>query len=126
VLQGSLAFAAVGLVYVGALYREMPENEARALGFFALVLTIFSLVLVNRSFSASLVSAFRRPNAALAWIVLVIAAVLATVLLWPAAASLFRFGPLHGDDLLTTVAAAAAVLVALEALKPIWRTRLRL
>jgi hypothetical protein len=27
--------------------------------------------------------------------------ILALSLLWPAAANLFRFGPLHGDDLLT-------------------------
>jgi Ca2+-transporting ATPase len=73
-----------------------------------------------------LVSAFRRPNATLAWILLAIATVLAAVLLWPAAASLFRFGPLHGDDLLVTIAAAAAVLLLLEALKPIWRAGLRL
>ena len=66
VFQGALAFAVVALVYVTALYRGMPDNEARALGFFSLILTIISLVLVNRSFSASLVAAFRRPNAALA------------------------------------------------------------
>src|SRR5262249_8198455 len=116
----------MGAVYVTGLYRGMPETEARALGFFALILSIFSLVLVNRSFSASLISAFRRPNAALAWILLVIAAALAATLLWPAAASLFRFGPLHGDDLLVTLAAGAAVLLVLEALKPMWRARLRL
>jgi P-type Ca2+ transporter type 2C len=126
VLQGALAFAAVALVYVTALYRSMPDNEARALGFFSLILTIFSLVLVNRSFSASLVTAVRRPNAALAWILLAIATILAAVLLWPAAASLFRFGPLHGDDLLVTFATAAAVLLCLEALKPVWRSTLRL
>ena len=126
VLQGALAFAAVALVYVTALYRDMPDNEARALGFFSLILTIFSLVLVNRSFSASLISAVRRPNATLAWILLAVATILAAVLLWPAAASLFRFGPLHGDDLLVTFATAAAVLLGLEALKPIWRSTLRL
>ena len=124
VLQGALAFAVVAFAYVAAVYRDMPENEARALGFFSLVLTIWSLVLVNRSFSTSLVSAFRRPNTALALMLLLSATVLAAVLLWPAAASLFRFGPLHGDDLLVTFAAAAAVLLGLEALKPIWRARL--
>jgi Ca2+-transporting ATPase len=124
VLQGALGFAVVALVYVAALYRGMPEDEARALGFFSLVLTILSLVLVNRSFSTSLVSAFRRPNPALASILLVTATVLATVLFWPAAASLFRFGPLHSDDLLVTFAAAAVILLGLEALKPIWRARL--
>jgi Ca2+-transporting ATPase len=124
VLQGALGFAVVALVYVAALYRGMPEDEARALGFFSLVLTILSLVLVNRSFSTSLVSAFRRPNAALASILLVTAMVLVGALFWPTAASLFRFGPLHGDDLLVTFAAAAVVLLGLEALKPIWRARL--
>ncbi|WP_369722337.1 cation-translocating P-type ATPase [Bradyrhizobium sp. LLZ17] len=125
IVQGALAFAVVALVYIVGLRRGMPENEARALGFFALVLTIFSLVLVNRSFSSSLIVAFRRPNAALVWILLTIAAVLAAVLYWPAASLLFRFDPLHGDDLLVTMAAAAAVLLVLEALKPIWRARLR-
>lgn len=124
VFQGALAFGVIALIYIAALWRDLPEDEARALGFFSLVLTIVSLVLVNRSFSASLVSAFRRRNTTLVWILLVIALVLATIMLWPAAASLFRFGPLHGDDLLVTVAAAAAVLLGLEALKPIWRARL--
>ncbi|UVO25378.1 cation-translocating P-type ATPase [Bradyrhizobium arachidis] len=124
VLQGATAFGVIALIYIAALWRGLPEDEARALGFFSLVLTIVSLVLVNRSFSASLVSAFRRRNVTLVWILLVIALVLASIMLWPAAASLFRFGPLHGDDLLVTVAAAAAVLLGLEALKPIWRARL--
>ncbi len=126
VLQGALGFGMVALIYVIALYRGMPENEARAIGFFSLILTIFSLVLVNRSFSASLVSALRRPNAALAWILLVIATVLTSILLWPAAAALFRFGPLQGDDLLLTFAAAATLLLGLEALKPVWRARLQM
>ncbi|MDE2379356.1 cation-translocating P-type ATPase, partial [Bradyrhizobium sp.] len=125
VLQGAFAFAVVGFVYVGAHWRDMPDDEARALGFVSLILVTFSLVLVNRSFSASLVRAFRRPNAMLGWILLPIAAALSAVLLWPAAASLFRFGPLHGDDLFVTLGAAAAVLFVLEALKPIWRARLR-
>jgi Ca2+-transporting ATPase len=125
VLQGALAFAVVGFVYVGGIWRGMPETEARALGFVSLILVIFSLVLVNRSFSASLVGAIRRPNTALAMILLAITASLAVVLLWPAAATLFRFGPLHADDVLVTLAAAAAVLLGLEALKQIWRARLR-
>jgi Ca2+-transporting ATPase len=125
VLQGVLGFGAVGLIYIVAFYHGTPENEARAIGFVSLILTIFSLVLVNRSFSTSLVSAFRRPNAALASILLVIATMLGVVFLWPAAAALFRFGPLHADDLLTTLAAAAAVLLGLEVLKPIWRAQLR-
>jgi Ca2+-transporting ATPase len=124
VLQGAVAFGVIALIYTAALWRGLPEDEARALGFFSLVLTIVSLVLVNRSFSASLLQAFRRRNTVLVGILLVIALVLATIMLWPAAAGLFRFGPLHADDLLITVVAAAAVLLGLEALKPIWRTRL--
>ena len=126
VLQGALAFAVVALIYVTALHRGMPEDEARALAFFSLVLSIISLILVNRSFSTSLLSAFRRPNPALAWILVAVVTILALSLLWSPAAALFRFGPLHGDDLLVTVAAGAATLLALEGLKPIWRERLRL
>jgi Ca2+-transporting ATPase len=126
VLQGAFAFGLVALIFVFGLHRGMPQDEARALGFFSLVLSIISLILVNRSFSASLISAFRRPNPALAWILLAVSAILGLTLLWPTAASLFQFGPLHGDDLLVVLVAGGAVLLFLEALKSIWRARLRL
>ena len=38
----------------------------------------------------------------------VVVTLLALSLLWPAARDLFRFGPLHADDLALTVGAAAA------------------
>ena len=122
-LQGALAFALVALVFLLALHRGMPEDEVRALTFFSLVLTIVSLIFVNRSFSASLSAAFRRRNGALAVVLLIVAGVLALSLLWPFASSLFRFGPLHLDDLAITVAAGALVLVILELLKRFWMAR---
>ena len=124
VLQGGLAFGLVGAIFVTALYRGMPEDEARALTFFSLVLSIISLILVNRSFSTSLIVAFRRPNSALTWILLTVAVVLGLSLLWPAASALFRFGPLHADDLALTLAAGIVVLIILEMLKHLWRARL--
>jgi hypothetical protein len=68
VLQGGLTFGLVGAIFLIALQRGMPDDEVRALTFISLVLSIVSLILVNRSFSTSLVAAFRRPNPALAWI----------------------------------------------------------
>ena len=96
----------------------------RALTFFSLVLTIVSLIFVNRSFSASLITALGRPNPALAWVLLAVTAMLGLTLLWPFASGLFRFGPLHWDDLAVTFGAGGLVLIALEVLKPIWRARL--
>ena len=126
VLQGGLAFGLVGAIFVIAHQRDMPEDEVRALTFFALVLSIVSLILVNRSFSTSLVAAFRRPNPALRWILLAITTILGLSLVWPAASALFRFGPLHADDLALTLAAGMVVLVVLETLKHLWRARLGL
>jgi Ca2+-transporting ATPase len=124
VLQGALAFVLVAAIFVIGYRRGMPDTEVRALAFFSLVMTIIGLIFVNRSFSASLLTALRRPNAALAWVLLSIAAMLGLSLLWPLASDLFRFGPLHWDDLAVTLGAGALVLVLLELLKPIWRERL--
>ncbi len=125
IVQGALAFVLVGAIFLIALQRGMPENEVRALTFFSLVLSIISLIFVNRSFSASLITAFRRPNPALGWILLLIGGILAVSLLLPSVSTLFRFGLLHGDDLAVTLAAGAGVLIVLEWLKPLWRARLR-
>jgi len=124
-LQGAFAFALVAVIFIVALSRGMAEEEVRALAFFSLVLTIVSLIFVNRSFSASLITALRRPNPALALVLLAVTTMLGLTLLWPFASGLFRFGPLHLDDLALTLGAGVLVLVVLELLKPLWRQRLR-
>ncbi|MBR0813528.1 cation-translocating P-type ATPase [Bradyrhizobium diazoefficiens] len=125
ILQGAMAFALIAVIFVVALRSGIPPDEARTLAFIALVVCVVALVLVNRSFSASFLSAFFRPNPALLWIFLSIALVLAAALFWPPASSLFRFGPLHLDDLMVTLGAGLLVLTVLELLKPIWGRRLR-
>jgi Ca2+-transporting ATPase len=124
-LQGGFAFALVAVIFIVASSRGMPEQEVRALAFFSLVLTIVSLIFVNRSFSSSVFTALRRPNRTLFLVLLAITAMLSLTLLWSFASDLFRFGPLHLDDLALTVGAGAIVFVALEFLKPLWRERLR-
>jgi Ca2+-transporting ATPase len=80
--QGTLVLILVAGIYVIALRSGLPEDEVRSLTFVSLVFTNFGLIFANRSFSASLLSALRRPNAAL-WQVL--AVVLASNA-WPTSA----------------------------------------
>jgi P-type Ca2+ transporter type 2C len=125
ILQGGLSFAALAAVYAAGLARQMPDDELRALVFVSLVLINTSLILVNRSFSGSLVAALVRRNPAL-WLLLSgVAAVLAVALTWAPAMSLFRFGPLHLDDLGLSAASGAVILVILEIAKPRWRAGFR-
>jgi P-type Ca2+ transporter type 2C len=124
VLQGVLAFALVGALYVMAYRRGMPENEARALAFFSLVTAVVALIFVNRSFASSLMAALR-PNRALVSVLAGVAAILGISLAWPVTAALLRFGPLHADDLAVTLGAGLAVLVTLELLKRVWAARLK-
>jgi Ca2+-transporting ATPase len=122
-LQGTLAFGLVAAIFVLSLRRGMPEVEVRALTFFSLVVAIVGLIFVNRSFSASLLTPFRRPNAALAAVLVAVVAVLSLSLLWPFAQELFSFGPLHVDDLAVTLGAGAVLLVLLQLAKPFWWQR---
>jgi len=91
--------------------------EMRALCFFALVVAILCLVLVNRSFSPSLRAAFAHPSWAMLMVLALVAMVLAGSLISPLARDLFRFGPLHGDDLLIVAGAGMVMLLALESVK---------
>lgn len=121
VLQGVLALTLVAGIFVIALDQGMAEDEVRALTFFSLVVSIVALIFVNRSASASLIKAFKRPNRALSIVLPIVALTLGITLLWPAARALFRFGPLHLDDLSLALGAGLAVLVILELIKPFWR-----
>lgn len=125
ILQGLLAFGLVAGIYVVAFRRGMPETETRALAFFSLVTAIVALIFINRSFSASIFTALSRPNGALKFVFLGVTAVLALTLMLPVARDLFRFGPLHPDDLALTVGAGLVVLCILELFKAAWGIRLR-
>ncbi len=119
--QGLLSFAALAAIFAAGLFRKLPENELRALVFVSLVLINGGLILVNRSSSGSLLQAIIRPNLSL-WVLLSgVAAVLAVTLTWQPAMDLFRFGPLHLDDLGITLLAGATILVVLQLAKSYWR-----
>jgi Ca2+-transporting ATPase len=125
VFEGLLAFALVAVIYVIAYRRGIPTDEVRALAFFSLVMAIVALIFVNRSFSASIRSALLRPNLALKYVLSGMVGILALTLAWPVASNLFRFGPLHANDLALTLGAGFLVLVLLELIKPLWRLRFR-
>ena len=116
-LQGLLVFAVIAALFIWTLRRGLPAADARALAFAALVATNIGLVLVDRAGGASLFASFRQPNPALWWVLGITAAILAAILSIAPARVLFGFGPLHADDLALAIAAGAAVLLLLDALK---------
>jgi Ca2+-transporting ATPase len=117
VIQGTIVFVAAAAVFWIAYRRGMPESEVRSLAFVTLVIGNVVLILTGRSFSTSVARAFSRPNPTL-WIVLGIDAVLlAAILGFEGVRGLFRFGPLHADDLALCGGIGLFVLFVLELLK---------
>ncbi len=105
-------------------WRAIPAEEVRALIFAALIVTNFGLIFVNRSFSASVIVGLRRRNPSL-WVAIgLTGSLLAVVLVWPPAQSLFRFAPLDAADVALALGAGVAALLALDWLKPVAASRL--
>jgi len=117
--QGGLAFAMLATVYFVEAASGMPEAELRALVFFALIAEILALILVNRSFSASLGDALARHNAALRYVVLSVVAVTGAILFWPRAQALLKFGSIAWSDMAMAAGLGVVLLVLLEGCKPI-------
>ena len=125
VVQGAAALIATGALFWSAILYGLPANQARALVFGALIASTIALVLVNRTFEASVVAAIERPNPTL-WLVLAAAMFLFTATLrWPSARLLFDFGDFHGHDILISGGVGLALLLVLEAMKYIYLKRER-
>jgi Ca2+-transporting ATPase len=88
-LQGTSALAATCGVFAWAL--PLGEDHARALSFATLIASNVGLILVNRSWTASVFATLRVPNRAAAWVVLGALVVLVAGLEIPALRTLFRF-----------------------------------
>jgi Ca2+-transporting ATPase len=120
VVQGVIALVALAGVLVGAAALNVPEPDLRALVFTALVLINLALILVNRSFTASLLQAFLRPNRALWLLFGGVAVVLVVGLYWPTAQGLLKFGELGWQQLAVCAATGFASLLLLEFIKARW------
>jgi len=121
VFQGGLAFAMLAAVFLAETRAGMPETGLRGLTFFALIAEILALILVNRSFGASLAEAVRRPNRALRYVVAAIAGASALILFAPLARRLLKFGAIAPTDVVLALGLGALLLLLLEACKPIVR-----
>jgi Ca2+-transporting ATPase len=115
--QGLVVLGVTMALFVGALSNGFPEVEARALAFVTLVLASFAIVLIDRSAQPSLLAAVRRPNPALWAVAGAAVAVLGAAVYVPKVRELFRFGPLHADDMAAAVTSALVVLLLFAAAK---------
>jgi P-type Ca2+ transporter type 2C len=115
-LRGVTLGAAVlifSLLVYGIALEYVPETEARALAFIALVSADLALILIARSRRDTLSSVLRRGNHVFWWIVGLASTALALVISNDTIASLFRFTPpTVGSTLLVAVGAIVVVLVA--------------
>lgn len=119
-IQGLFVLAIITALLIGAAHMGTPEGDVRALVFASLVLMNMGLILVNRSFGASLIEAAIRPNRSL-WLLLGgVSMLLAIALFWQPARLMFHFGKLHWDDLGICAAAGFMSLIVLEAVKSRW------
>jgi Ca2+-transporting ATPase len=118
--QGLFAFAMLATVFLVATAHGMPEAELRALIFFALVAELLALILVNRSFSASLGDALVRNNTALRYVVVAVLAITGVILFWPHAQALLKFGSIAWSDMALAFGLGVVLLIVLEGCKPIF------
>jgi P-type Ca2+ transporter type 2C len=118
IFQGLAAFAMLAAVFLVQTHLGMPEAELRALVFFALVFQVLALILVNRSFSASLGKALTRHNTALRYVVVAVLALTGAILFWPQAKVLLKFESMDWMDMGIAVGLGVVLMIVLEACKP--------
>jgi Ca2+-transporting ATPase len=123
-LQGVTALVACVAVYLVA-WNLRGNDAARALTFATLVVSFLAIILVNRSWTLSLMASLKQPNAALWWVLGGTTAFLALVLSWPVAQRLFHFAPILGRDLLLASAAGFISVLWFEPFKWVRRRQLK-
>ena len=116
-LQGFVTFGVLATLYGIVLRSGQGELEARALAFTALIIANLGLILANRSWSLTIVTMLRVRNPALWWVAGGALVFLAVTLSVPAARGVFRFSPVHADDLAICVAAGLLPVLLFEVFK---------
>lgn len=119
-LQGiSVLVVSIG-VFAIAYYRGNGEFDARTLAFTTLMISNFSMILVNRSWTRTTLEVLKTPNAALWWVLGGGIIFLAIVLYTPLLRHLFRFSFLHLEDLAISAVSGVFSILWFEGLK-LWQ-----
>ena len=117
VMQGASSLLVVLAIYLSAIWGWLNSDDAIALSFTTLVVSNVSLILVNRSWTKSIVATLRVPNAALWWVVGGAMLFLGLALYVPFLQRTFHFSTLHGNDLELCLAGGLVSIVWFEILK---------
>ena len=116
-LQGLFVLIIVTVVFRLALYRGLNPAEARALTFTTLVLANLGLILINRSWTRTIIDTLRSPNRALLWVFGGALVFLGLVLYVPALQQVFKFKPLGFVDVAISIGAAVLSIAWFEVFK---------
>jgi len=117
VLQGASSLLMVLAIYLSAIWGWLHADDAIALSFTTLVISNLSLILVNRSWTKSIVKTLRVPNAALWWVVGGAMLFLGLALYVPFLQKIFHFSTLHWNDLGLCLVGGLVSIVWFEMLK---------
>jgi P-type Ca2+ transporter type 2C len=115
--QGTVALVLLAGVLIAGFHLQLPESDLRGLVFSSLVFVNIGLILVNRSYSASLLEAFLRRNLSLGILLSLVIALLSLAIFWPPAQKLFHFGKMHGSYIVICFALSVISVVILETIK---------
>ena len=116
-LQGASALLTVLAVYLSALFGWLNESDAITLSFTTLVVANLGLIFANRSWTRTIWSTLRTPNAALWWIISGTVFFLGLTLYIPFLRDLFHFSTLHLNDLALCLAAGLVSILWFEGAK---------
>lgn len=115
-LQGLSVLASCIAVFLIARHGHNPL-AARALTFTTLVVAFLVIIMMNRSWTRSIVSMVGVRNDAFRWVVGGTVVLLAVVLFVPVAQKLLHFAPIHFRDLVLSVGAGLSCVLWFEGLK---------
>jgi P-type Ca2+ transporter type 2C len=121
IFQGAWVLLLTAALLAEAVSRHVPDSETRSLTFVSLVMCNLLLILVNRSFSSSIIVAFQRPNPALSLVLAATTILLAVSLYVPAVRSIFAFSSLSAADFVRVLIVCTATIGFLEPAKAILR-----
>ena len=116
-IQGFVVLIAVVVVFVSSLNIGLGEEGARTMAFVSIVFGNLALILTNRSWSQTILGAFRNRNNAVVWVFGGTLLALGLVLYVPLLRALFLFSALQPADLLICFAAGFVSVAWFEVFK---------